>query len=109
MSKTIAEKILSQHAGTDLKAGDFAVCEIDFCFGQDGTSGIIVDRFRALGIAEVFDRNKFAIVIDHSAPSPNMGVSAVHKKLREFSQKKNKKILVDNVRVFSQGCYAISI
>ena len=83
--KTIAEKILSRHAGRDLKAGDFAICSIDFCFGQDGTSGIIVDRFKALGIKEAFDKNKFAIVIDHSAPSPNLGVSAVHKKLREFA------------------------
>ncbi|MDD5019509.1 MAG: 3-isopropylmalate dehydratase large subunit [Candidatus Omnitrophica bacterium] len=88
MGKTIAEKILSHHAGQDLKAGDFAVCDIDFCFGQDGTSGIIVDRFKALGVKEAFDRNKFAIVIDHSAPSPNMGVSAVHKKLRDFSRDK---------------------
>ncbi len=88
MAKTIAEKILSNHADKDLKAGDFAVCSIDFCFGQDGTSGIIVDRFTALGIKEVFDRNKFAIVIDHSSPSPNMGVSAVHKKLREFTKDK---------------------
>lgn len=88
MGKTIAEKILSKHAGQDLKSGDFAVCSIDFCFGQDGTSGIIVDRFKALGIKEAFDRDKFAIVIDHSAPSPNMGVSAVHKKLREFSKEK---------------------
>ncbi|MBI5873298.1 MAG: 3-isopropylmalate dehydratase large subunit [Candidatus Omnitrophica bacterium] len=88
MGKTIAEKILSSHSGQDLKAGDFAVCDIDFCFGQDGTSGIIVDRFKALGIKGAFDRNKFAIVIDHSAPSPSMGVSAVHKKLREFAKEK---------------------
>ncbi len=88
MGKTIAEKILSNHAGQDLKAGDFAVCNIDFCFGQDGTSGIIIDRFKALGIKEAFDRNKFAIVIDHSAPSPSMGVSAVHKKLRDFASEK---------------------
>lgn len=88
MGKTIAEKILSNHAGQDLKAGDFAVCNIDFCFGQDGTSGIIIDRFKALGIKEAFDRNKFAIVIDHSAPSPSMGVSAIHKKLRDFASEK---------------------
>ncbi|MFA5038860.1 MAG: 3-isopropylmalate dehydratase large subunit [Candidatus Omnitrophota bacterium] len=92
MGKTIAEKILSIHAGRDLKAGDFAICKIDFCFGQDGTSGIIVDRFRALGIEKAFDNNKFAIVIDHSAPSPNMGVSAVHKKLRDFSREKGLKL-----------------
>lgn len=83
--KTIAEKILSGHAGRDLKAGDFAICKIDFCFGQDGTSGIIIDRFNQLGINRVFNKNKFAIVIDHNSPSPNQGVATIHKKLRDFT------------------------
>jgi 3-isopropylmalate/(R)-2-methylmalate dehydratase large subunit len=86
-AKTIAEKILSQHADKELKAGDFAICKIDFCFGQDGTSGIIIDRFNQLGIDRVFDKNKFAIVIDHNSPSPNQGVSAIHKKLRDFTRR----------------------
>ena len=88
-AKTIAEKILSRHAGKDLKAGDFAICNIDFCFGQDGTSGIIIDRFNQLGIGKVFNKNKFAIVIDHNSPSPNQGVAAIHKKLRDFTKKLN--------------------
>ncbi|MBL7069551.1 MAG: hypothetical protein ISS34_06810, partial [Candidatus Omnitrophica bacterium] len=44
--KTIAEKILSNHAGRSLEAGDIAICDVDFCFGQDGTSSIIIDSFR---------------------------------------------------------------
>jgi homoaconitase/3-isopropylmalate dehydratase large subunit len=32
MAKTIAEKILSKHAGKNLSAGDFAVCKIDFAW-----------------------------------------------------------------------------
>ena len=36
MAKTIAEKILSNHAGRELRAGDIAICDVDFCFGQDG-------------------------------------------------------------------------
>ncbi|MFH1691889.1 MAG: 3-isopropylmalate dehydratase large subunit [Candidatus Omnitrophota bacterium] len=89
MGKTIAEKILSAHAGRDLKAGDFAVCPIDFCFGQDGTSGIIVDRLQKMDIKDVVHRDRFAIVLDHSAPSPSMGVSAVHKKLRDYAKEKD--------------------
>ena len=42
MGKTIAEKILSLHASRDLEAGDFAVCNIDFTFGQDGTSPLLL-------------------------------------------------------------------
>lgn len=84
MGKTIAEKILSNHAGKDLKAGDFAVCKVDFTFGQDGTSAIIIDRVKELGIKNL--KTKFCMVIDHSAPSPSEGVSRVHKKMRDFAK-----------------------
>lgn len=86
MGKTIAEKILSNHAGRDLRAGDVAICDVDFCFGQDGTSSIIIDSFRKLGVKKAFDKSKFFMIIDHSAPSPNMGVSAIHKKMRDFAK-----------------------
>jgi len=82
--KTIAEKILSMHAGRELKAGDFSVCKIDFTFGQDGTSSIIIDRIKELGISQL--KTRFCMVLDHSVPSPNEGVSRVHKKMRSFSQ-----------------------
>ncbi|MDD5431911.1 MAG: 3-isopropylmalate dehydratase large subunit [Candidatus Omnitrophica bacterium] len=83
MGKTVAEKILSNHAGKDLSAGDFAVCNIELAFGQDGTSSIIIDRVKELGIKEL--KTKFCMVIDHSAPSPSEGVSRVHKKMRDFA------------------------
>lgn len=85
MAKTIAEKILSAHAGADLKAGDFALCRVDFCFGQDGTSGIIIDRLEQLGVRKIFSRSKFCMVIDHNAPAPNLGASGVQKKMRDFA------------------------
>lgn len=84
MGKTIAEKILSSHADRDIKAGDFAVCRVDFAFGQDGTSSIIIDRLKELRINKI--KTKFCMVIDHNAPSPNEGVSKVHKKMRDFAQ-----------------------
>jgi 3-isopropylmalate/(R)-2-methylmalate dehydratase large subunit len=95
MGKTIAEKILSGHAGKNLKAGDFAICKIDFTFGQDGTSSIIIDRVREMGIKDL--KTRFCMVIDHSAPSPSEGVSRVHKKMRDFSQEYKTEI-------FDSGC-----
>jgi len=83
MGKTIAEKILSIHAKKDLKAGDFAVCNVDFCFSQDGTSGIVIDRVKELGVKNL--KCDFCMVIDHNVPSPNQGASAVHKKMRGFA------------------------
>jgi len=84
MGKTIAEKILSSHANKELRAGEFALCRIDFTFGQDGTSSIIIDRIKEMGLEEL--KARFCMVIDHSAPSPSEGVSRVHKKMRRFSQ-----------------------
>ncbi|MFA6216107.1 MAG: 3-isopropylmalate dehydratase large subunit [Candidatus Omnitrophota bacterium] len=84
MGKTVAEKILSKHAGKILSAGDLALCSVDFTFGQDGTSSIIIDRVKELGLKDL--KTKFCMVIDHSAPSPSEGVSRVHKKMRVFSE-----------------------
>jgi len=95
MGKTIAEKILSGHAGKDLKAGDFVVCKIDFAFGQDGTSSIIIDRVRELGVGVL--KTQFCMVIDHSAPSSSEGVSRVHKKMRDFAAERK-------VELFDIGC-----
>lgn len=82
--KTLAEKILSSHAERELSAGDFAVCRVDFAFGQDGTSSIIIDRLNELGTNKL--NTKFCLVIDHSAPSPSEGVSRVHKRMRQFAE-----------------------
>jgi 3-isopropylmalate/(R)-2-methylmalate dehydratase large subunit len=95
MSQTIAEKILSRHSGKTLKAGDFALCDIDFTFGQDGTSSIIIDRIKELGVSNL--KTNFCMVIDHSAPSPSEGVSRVHKKMRAFSNDYN-------TRLYDIGC-----
>jgi len=79
--KTIAEKILSEHAQKELKAGDFAICKVDFAFGQDGTSSIIIDRLKELSVERI--KTAFCMVIDHNAPSPSEEVSRIHKKMRE--------------------------
>src|SRR3989338_5720846 len=86
MGKTIAENILSNHCGLDVRAGDIAICDVDFCFGQDGTSSIIIDSFKKLGVSKPYDKSRFFMVLDHSAPSPNIGVSEIHKKMREFAK-----------------------
>jgi len=95
MGKTIAEKILSKHSGKDLFAGDLAICNVDFAFGQDGTSSIIIDRMLELGRPQL--KTKFCMVIDHSAPSPSEGVSKVHKKMRAFASDYK-------VDIFDIGC-----
>ncbi len=77
---------MSDHSRIDAHAGDIVIADLDFMIGQDGTSGVAIDSFRKMSAKKVFDPKKIAIIIDHSSPSPNEGVSAIHKKIREFSK-----------------------
>jgi len=95
--KTIAEKIFSAHSGTDARAGDIVVADVDFVMGQDGTTPLAIRALENMGVERVFDPAKVAIVMDHSSPSPLEGVSALHTMMREFGKK-------TGVRVYDVGC-----
>jgi len=86
MGKTIAEKILSKKSNQDAQAGDIVIADLDFVMGQDGTSPLAIRVFREMKAKRVFDPDRVAMVIDHSAPSPIEGISALHKQMREFAQ-----------------------
>jgi 3-isopropylmalate/(R)-2-methylmalate dehydratase large subunit len=55
--------------------------------GQDGTSPLAIKALQDMGVAEVFDPEKVALVMDHSSPSPVEGVSALHTIMRDFGTK----------------------
>lgn len=89
MGKTIAEKILSNKSGQDVKANDIVIADLDFVMGQDGTSPLAIRAFREMEAKAVFDHNRIAMVIDHSAPSPLEGVSELHHQMRTFANEQN--------------------
>jgi 3-isopropylmalate/(R)-2-methylmalate dehydratase large subunit len=90
--KTIAEKVLSAHAGTNARAGDIVVADVDFVMGQDGTSPLAIRALERMGVEKVFDPERVALVIDHSSPSPLEGVSALHTMMREFGARTGAKV-----------------
>ncbi len=85
MGKTIAEKILSHKSQRDARANDIVIADLDFTMGQDGTSGLAIQAFNEMNAIKVFDPKRVAMVIDHSAPSPLEGVSALHQQMRAFA------------------------
>ncbi len=84
MGKTISEKILSRHSGEDAYAGDIVIAEIDFAMSQDGTTPLAIRAFNDMKAKKVWNPEKIALVIDHSAPSPSKEVSNLHKMMRNF-------------------------
>ncbi|MGC8976536.1 MAG: 3-isopropylmalate dehydratase large subunit [Candidatus Ratteibacteria bacterium] len=87
MGKTIVEKIFSSHSEKDAKSTDIVLAKVDFLMAQDGTAPLVIKSFENLGINKIFDPTKVVFVIDHNSPSPNEGVSSLHKLMREFAKK----------------------
>jgi len=84
--KTITEKILSTHAGRDVRAGDIAVVDVDVVMAQDGTGPLAVSQIKKLGFNKVANPAKSIFFIDHAAPSPRKELSDSHKVLRDFAR-----------------------
>ena len=93
MGRTIAEKILSKHTEPkkEVVAGDVVLVKPDFIFAQDGTSGLVIDTLLKLRGGNgrrrlIRDATRCGFVIDHSSPSPQMSISKIHNKIRNFAK-----------------------
>jgi len=87
MGKTIAEKIISEHTGKDVSAGDLAIANVDLCLLQDGTGPLAVRELQKLGMEKVHNPSGTVLFIDHSSPSPRAELSNDHVLLRSFARK----------------------
>src|SRR5574341_477471 len=48
--KTLSEKIISEHCGKDVKAGEIVVVNVDLSYVQDGTGPLTVRRMAEMGL-----------------------------------------------------------
>ena len=87
MGQTLAEKILSTHAGHDVRAGELAVVTVDVCLTQDGTGPLAVRQLEKLGLIKAANPERTVLFIDHSAPSARKELSNDHMLLRDFARK----------------------
>ncbi len=85
MGKTIAEKVLSSHSGSDCRPGDIVVADVDFCMSQDGTSSMMMRELDSMGFVSPKTKHGMAMVIDHNSPCPSADVSVIHKAIRSFA------------------------
>lgn len=85
MNQTITEKILSQHAGKPVKAGDIAIVRVDGVMATDATAPFAIKAFRQMGGKKLWDSERVSLIIDHASPAPNETVANLHKLMREFS------------------------
>ncbi len=86
MGQTLAEKIISEHTGKNVKAGELVIAKVDVCAVQDGTGPLTVQEFKKLGKDKLNNPQRTILFIDHASPSPRKELSNTHTVLREFSK-----------------------
>jgi len=86
MAQTIAEKILSRHAGKAVRAGEIVIVRVDGVMATDATAPLAIQAFRAMGGVRLWDPARVFLVIDHAAPAPNETVANLHRLMRDFAR-----------------------
>ena len=106
MGKTIAEKILSNRSGTDAKAGQIVVADVDYVMVNDVTGPIAFREYEKIGSGKIF-REKMVLIPDHYVPNKDVASAEQAKEMRDFAR--NHKI--DNYYEVGKGgvCHQIMI
>ena len=85
----MVEKILAAHAGKDkVKAGELVNAKLDLVLGNDVTTPVAIKEFNKIGVDEVFDKERVAIVPDHFCPNKDINSAEQAKMIREFATEK---------------------
>ncbi len=95
MAQTMTEKIFSQHAGKEVKAGEIVRVEIDMIIGNDITTPISIRAFEESGVAKMVRPDNFCIVMDHYIPAKDIASANQAKISREFAYKHDMKYFFD--------------
>ena len=87
MGLTLAEKILSEHAGHEVHGGELAIIQVDVCLTQDGTGPLAVRQLEKLDMLRAANPDRTVLFIDHSAPASRKELANDHMLLRDFARK----------------------
>lgn len=92
MGMTLAEKILSEHVGKEVRRGEIAVVKVDLVYTQDGTGPLAVRKIQEMGFKEVYNPKKTIFFFDHAAPSPRFELSNDHTFMRDFAKRTGSQV-----------------
>ncbi len=95
MAQTMTEKIFSEHAGREVKAGEIVRVDIDMIIGNDITTPISIKAFEESGAAKLARPDSFALVMDHYIPAKDIASANQAKISREFAYKHDLKYFFD--------------
>ena len=86
MGLNITEKILLDHTDEKkISPGDFILAHVDLSLGNDITAPLAIKEFKEMGLKDVFDNKKIALIPDHFKPAEDMKSANQAKILQDFA------------------------
>ena len=90
MGMTMTQKILARCAGLErVEAGQLIEGKLGLVLGNDITTPVAITEFQKAGLSSVFDRDRIAIVLDHSTPCKDIKSAQLCAVCREFAKVHN--------------------
>ncbi|WP_119066030.1 3-isopropylmalate dehydratase large subunit [Aggregatilinea lenta] len=88
MGKTLAEKIIAAHAedAAEVSAGDLVTVHTDVVMANDVTAAIAIESFNAMGVGEVYNKDRIMLVPSHFAPNKDIKSAEQTRTLTMFAQ-----------------------
>ncbi len=86
MGMTMTQKILARAAGLpSVEVGQLIEAKLDLVLGNDITTPVAIAEFDKAGLTQVFDKDKIAIVLDHSTPCKDIKSAELCAACRRFA------------------------
>ena len=90
MGMTMTQKILAAHAGlNEVVVGQLIEARLDLVLGNDITTPVAIKEFEKIGVQNVFDKSKVAIVPDHFTPNKDIKAAEQCKCVKYFAYEKD--------------------
>lgn len=82
----MSEKIISEHTGKSVVAGENAIVAVDYVFTHDASGPLVLSKLKELGFEKLAQPDRTIIFIDHAVPSPREETSNNQATLRNFAK-----------------------
>ena len=87
MGMTMTQKILAKAAGLEqVTAGQLIEGKLNLVLGNDITTPVAITEFKKAGLSAIFDKDKIAIVLDHSTPCKDIKSAQLCAVCRDFAK-----------------------
>ena len=87
MAHTLIEKIIGNKVGHEVKPGDIATADVDWCMIDDIMVPFAVQKFEEMGFTKVWDPDKVVLIYDHFLPATQTDDSRHFREGDAFAEK----------------------